>query len=347
MKAIMACEAGGKGTEIVRYELGEFPLSPSDFMDRRTHAVDVRLRDDVWRVEVDGAPMGLSDQDVAKAVHFAHQFIARKHEEMQREVFAANGLSSDKWAITGNLAIKSLDDPMKFLYPTATGWVAHASGMTICEAETALEAEKALFAPSLLSWKELDALEWAYAAGEQGVSGFLLDPDYHSTLVEKGTLASRETDNGTLFVITEQGREALDHDPRSLPLALREIIFEGAEKVGFKGDARRAWNMYVGTQNASNAKALVEALNDGLELSVGRADNEPYEVSLKGRGITASGAYVRDANICLFSPEWATEGESSIKLAEAIIEQADELAKVVQALLSKKPEPTESPLRMA
>jgi hypothetical protein len=319
MEAVFAKDMGGEGYEIVCYKIGRYALTADDFLANHETEVQIKLSDGRWFVEVDGSRVGSGHADNIIATQAAWAHVAENVSRRDEALFAHTGLSPDEWKIDGKV-FKSIDDGKFWMFSGTNGWRVYTGNARIAEDVSIEDAVAAISACELLTPHQLGAMERLFEFPE-GVLSYMTDRPQYDQLVELGFAATGDGGVKGLFFATEAGLIKLDADPRCLPLRLREIVFEGAEKVGFDGDARRAWNRFMGDRHHDNGTSLAHALRNGVELYVGMADNEPFEIAIRGEGRLVDGTYLSDQPIALLDPSWSADCAVSEKFAAAVVEQ--------------------------
>ncbi len=175
--------------------------------------------------------------------------------------------------------------------------------------------------------------EWVYAENPQIGFG---NPEMEREMIEKGLVAAIENTQADGSVIrqlalTPKGREVLNDDPRTLHLDIRDAILSAARDE----DQRSNWLSYLSSiHSLSSPLELHYALREELEFCEGRADNEPYEIALKGNGRSSSGALIQGQNIMLLCPQWfeAEDVEDAQAFIKTIVDKRDDLIHLVKDL---------------
>lgn len=312
MDVVFAKDVGGEGYDVVAMKIGRYAMSVEDFLAKNETEIKVRLSGDSWAVEEGGNPIatGLADNSAAVQAAWAH--IAERLAVRDEALYELTGLPKEQWKIDGTL-IRSTDGRGMFLFSSPRGWSAFSGQACIAESVKIEDALAAIRDCDLLTPSELESLERLFEMTE-GVRPFGNDLPHFDGLAARG-FAERDADG--FYHATSEGLAKLDADPRGLPLNLRNIVFEGAEEIGFEGDARREWNRFMSDRH--NGVELLRALENGIELYVGTAGNEPFEVALRGEGRCKDGRYMSDQPIQLLDPSWAGDVMVSEKYAGAVV----------------------------
>jgi hypothetical protein len=246
------------GFAVTAYTLETVPLDHDDFAAHRSRTVSVRLAGDAWRVFVDDTPGERAHQDAAAAIVEAGEIVAEAKALVTATAYRTSGLSPARWQVEG-FGFRSVSSPGDRIMPRKDFWTSSIDFVEVGQHASPLAAEEALRNLPHLRSDLIRSLERVY-----GMSGPM--PVYYDELPQM-----RELEAGGLLTLafagcawtasmTEAGLDVLDADPRGLPLALRQIIFD-AGATGPLGDSSRTeWNPFLGCGSGSGVGDLLFAI---------------------------------------------------------------------------------------
>lgn len=284
----------------------------------------------LWRMTVDGETVGAGHAALEHALKAGADLHEGAKASLCASMFEASGLSQKEW--TFDRMFVSVADSQDWIIPPRHGsgsWTPCVGNIVLPASQTAVEAASDLRAFPHVQSRQLAMLETAYAWPE----GLHFDPHDKGweQLCEDGLATASE---GVLR-LTEAGIAALDGDPRGLPLAARELIFEAGIPDGLPEDraaTRRSWNDWIGSYRFGGmGRQLREAFENGYELWVDVIDSDPQEICIRGSGVTPSGASLSHGSaIALFAPSWSREADESHLLATAIVDCREALVELLR-----------------
>jgi hypothetical protein len=284
-----------------------------------------------FTLSIDG--IVVQEHDVFLDVWNAGRRIAAEaRESFRSDAYAKTGLSENRWEVQDGYFVGRQDRSEVIFASGVDGWKPTIGNVGFDRCPTAREAEAVIDGTHHIQKADLDVLEGVY---DGSLARSTYSPSEGRDLMAEGLI---EKVDGRLM-LTTSGRELLDSDPRTLPLAIRDAIVEAGVKalkargpdhglgqwVHLETVLRRQWSHYLsaGGPYADNAKGLMSVLENDLDVWRGQASSEPQEIVLVAKGPGHS-----EGSAMMFAPWWDDNKGLATLLADTIVDIKEDLVEI-------------------